>query len=117
MQDEELAKRLIGYADAVVAFAFVGISAFGIAIADPDIRCGLIGTKSIIAVIALIVGLLFTTILFALRRWERDLGGENKLSKKGQQYAGYLERGRFLMVWIAVCVSSLLVITIDTTHC
>jgi len=46
MLDQELAHRITAYADAVVAVDFVSVTAFGLAVADPDMRSGLAGGMS-----------------------------------------------------------------------
>ena len=37
-EERALADRLVSYADAVAALAFVGVSGLGVAVADPDTR-------------------------------------------------------------------------------
>lgn len=117
MQDRELAQRLVNYADAVAAIAFVSASAFGITAADPDIRCSLVGTRFSIAFVSVAIGVLFSAVLLLLRRWELDLRAEDALSAKGRRYARYLNGARYVLVWVSVFVSSLLVFTLTRTGC
>lgn len=117
MQDQELAARLVTYSDAVVALAFVGVSAFGIAVADPDVRCSLAGARVSIFAASLLVGGICSIFLLLLRRWELDLLAEDTLSSKGRKYSRYLNAGRFLLTWIAVLATCVLVLAIDASGC
>ena len=117
MLDRELANRLVTYADAVVALVFVSVSAFALAVADPDIRCNLAEGKVTAIIISLLTGILFSILLLLLRRWELDLRAEDSVSSKGRRYSRYLNVGRFLIIWFSVAMTSLLLSSIDQTGC
>lgn len=117
MADRELAQRLVTYADAVVALAFVGVSAFGVAVADPDVQCNLAGAKLSVIVASSLIGVIFSVFLLVLRRWELDLSAENGLSAKGRRYSRHLNLGRYLLIWISVMVTYGLVYGIDRSVC
>ncbi len=117
MSDRDLADRLVNYADAVAALAFVGVSGLGIGVADPDIRCTLAGAKPTALLSNLLSGALFSTALVVLRRWELDLRSGDAGSPKGQRYARFLHGARLLVVWASVAMVALLVAGIDREGC
>lgn len=117
MLDHELAKRLVGYADAMVALSFVSISAFGLAVADPDIRCSLAGANASVIIANVLVAGLFSFVLLLLRRWEKDLGADGTLSFIGRKYSGYLNVGRYLLIWFSAAMGCALVIMIHQSSC
>ncbi len=117
MQDSEVAKRLIGYADAVVALSFVSISAFGLAVADPDIRCSLAGALLPVIIANTLGAALFSLALLMLSRWGRSLQADDQLSSRGRKISGYLNAGRHFLIWFAAVGGSLLVFMIDGSGC
>lgn len=117
MLEHELAQRLVNYADAIVAFAFVGVSAFGIAVADPDIRCGLATARPPTIVAAIITGAVFTIVLLLLRKGELDLRCEERLSVKALRYSTHLNTARFVLVWLSITATILLVTAISPAGC
>ena len=68
-----LADRLVNYADAVVAVAFLGFSGIGLAIADPDTRSSLEHVTHWIIAFNGLLGIVFSLLIRVLRGWEQDL--------------------------------------------
>ena len=117
MLDKDLAHRIVGYADAVVAVDFVSVTAFGLAVADPDIRCSLADGRSSVLIANAIVAVAFSLCLYFLRRWELDLGADDSLSAKGRKYARYLQVGRYGVVLVSLLITNMVVLMIDKTGC
>ena len=67
------ADRLLSYADALAALAFISVSGLGIAAADPEIRCSLALVSLPIAVSNFVFAILATLIILKLRSWESEL--------------------------------------------
>lgn len=117
MRDQELAHRIVGYADAVVAVDFLSVTAFGLAVADPDISCSLAQGNNSVLIINAVVAVVFSLCLYFLRRWELDLGAEDSLSEKGQKYARHLNVARYCVVWISLLIVNSVVLMIDNANC
>ena len=114
MQDQVLADRLVGYADALVAAAFLGMSALSIALGDPDIRCSIAQARVPVAAINVVSGVVLTTLLFHLRRWEFDLRSVAP-SLKSAKYSQYLHVARLVVVWFCA-IACIILIMISTTE-
>jgi len=117
MRDQELAHRIVGYADAVVAVDFLSVTAFGLAVADPDIRCSLAAGNNSVLIANAVVAVVFSLCLYYLRRWELDLGNDDSLSEKGQKYTRYLNVARYGVVWASLLIVNSVVIMIDNANC
>jgi hypothetical protein len=113
VQDDALADRLVNYADAVVAAAFVGLSALSLSLGEPEIRCSMAQVVVLIALINTLTGVIFTVLLVWLRHWEFDLRIV-VASAKVSMYSRYLHRARIAVVWFASIASSLLVLASAT---
>lgn len=96
-----LADRLVNYADAITALAFVGVSGFGIAIADPDTRCTIVRAVDEIWIGNLGSALLFTVAILLLRRWEGLLRADAPPSARVARYARILHGIRLGVVWLS----------------
>jgi hypothetical protein len=99
MQDHVLADRLVTYSDAIVAAAFVGMSATSIAIGDPDIRCEFARAPVGIATGNLIIGLLLSGVLWRLRTWELFLRVNEETSDRASRYQRTLSIARHALLW------------------
>ena len=100
-EDRSLADRLVNYADAIAALMFLGTSGLGIAVADPDIRSTIARGADFVALAYIISGVLFSSILVVLRRWETDLRSDLPPAPKARRYSRYLFWARFAVVWLA----------------
>ncbi|MCH2174033.1 hypothetical protein MK489_24900 [Myxococcota bacterium] len=92
-QARTLEDRLVNYADALVAVAFVGASGLGLAVADPDIR------------VSIVLGGLLSGLIHIFRRWEFELRKGLTPLAAARRYSGCLHWGRLTVVWIAVVQS------------
>jgi hypothetical protein len=101
IDDRAVAERLVSYADAVAAVSFLGVSALGIAIADPETRVSIAVAANWIIVANVLIGALFTGAVLTFRRWESDLRSEGPPAEKAQRYSRYLHWGRLTLVWIS----------------
>ena len=115
MDDRTLADRLVGYSDGLAAVSFVGMSAFSIALADPDIRCSIVGSLVPIASGNVVFASVVSYLLHTLRKWETDLRADSPLSTKAAGYSRKLYIGRFVVVWFSAiaAVSALAAATRD----
>ena len=104
MKDSAFADRLVSYADALAALAFVSISGLGVAAADPDIRCSLAHAAFPIALSNVFSAATMTGIILGLRRWERDLRKSDPPSERAEGISRHLHRARIFIVWLAICV-------------
>ena len=96
-----LADRLVSYADAIAALAFVGVSGLGLAVADPEIRIDVSRAADWILVGNVTAGFVLSGILLLLRRWEFDLRSELAASAKVRRYSRRLHFARIGVVWLA----------------
>jgi len=101
MNDQSLADRLVGYSDAVVAVAFVGMSGLSLALADPDVRCSMAnGAILPVSVANVAFACFMSLVLLTLRRWELDLRS-GALSSKASRYSVRLHTARISVVWLS----------------
>ena len=107
-QDRALADRLVNYADAIVAVAFVGVSGLGVALADPDARESVARAAEWVGGLNVAVGVVVSALLRLLRRWELDLRFGQPQSKKAAAYSRRLHAARYVVVWFAVVQSVVL---------
>ncbi|MDX1734311.1 MAG: hypothetical protein R3228_08085 [Halioglobus sp.] len=112
---EAMADRCVNYADALAAIVYLGVSGFGIAIADPDIRgsMNLVSGWLIFGNVAFCSGI--SLLLVLLRRWELDLRGGEAGDARVRRYALYFYIARHCVVWLAVVqiVGLLMVSSLD----
>ncbi len=111
-QDRALADRLVNYSDAMVAAVFVGVSGLGVAIADPDTRASVASGAVWVAVTYVLLGGIVSTLLHLLRRWERDLRAGAPPSAKAERYSRNLHFARFVITWVSVTQSIVLLLLI-----
>ena len=104
-QARAMADRLVSYADALVAVAFVGTSGLGLAVADPDIRADIATAAEWVILSYLVLGVLFSSLILVFRRWELELRDGLASAAKTRLFAGYLHWGRLGVVWVAVAQS------------
>ena len=100
-EDRALADRLVNYADALVALAFLGTSGLGLAAADPDIRGDLVRASLGIAIANLGTGVVITAILLLLRRWEGELRVGSTATPRARSIGRNLHWARIGIVWLA----------------
>lgn len=110
MQDQELANRLVNYSDALVAVVFVGMSAVGVAVGDPDLRCEFSRVSLAIAFSNLLMGSAFSAILMVLRRWELILRADEGASDHASRYERLLTVARHVILWLCVIMTIVLVL-------
>ena len=84
-EERALADRLVNYSDAVVALAFLVSSGLGLAAADPDTRDSLESVVIGMMIGVAILGLIFSSLLVLLRRWEQDLRSESVATEKSRR--------------------------------
>jgi hypothetical protein len=102
MEERALADRLVNYADALAAVAFVGASGLTIALADPDVRCSITQGAYLPVTLGNAFSATFVTaVLIVLRRWENDLRASRPLSQKVSRYSGRIYVARFFAVWVS----------------
>ena len=108
--EERLADRLVNYADALAALAFVGVSGLGLAVADPETRESVARGYNYVAAGNVLFGVVLTALILVLRRWERDLRGS--LSPKAARYNDYLHWARLAVVWFSTIQAVVLMVVI-----
>ena len=104
-QTRALADRLVTYADALVAVAFVGTSGLGLAVADPDIRADMARGAVWVIFFNLALGGLLSGLIHVFRRWELALRADLAPAATTRRFSGYLHWGRLGVVWVAVAQS------------
>lgn len=102
MTDQGLADRLLSYADALVAAAFLGMSATGIALGDPAIRCEFARVPIAIAGLNLLSGSALTLMLVGMRRCEFNPRSTSPPSALAARYAQHLHTARRILIWAFV---------------
>ena len=101
-QTRALADRLLTYADALVAVAFVGTSGLGLAVADPSIREVIARVADWVIVSNLVLGGLLSGLIHLFRRWELELRASLPPATKARRFSRYLYWGRLGVIWVAV---------------
>jgi len=99
--DVVLADRLVSYADALTALAFVGVSGLGLAVADPEIRADIAIVADWLVLSNLLSGAALCAVVVLFRRWELDLRSKAKDSAKVQRYSQLLHTARLVVIWFA----------------
>lgn len=112
-EDWLLADRLVNYADAVVALAFLGVSGLGIAVADPDTRSSVAPAAVYIGAVNVFLGFLWSGLVFVLRRWECELRAALPLSSKYARTSRRLDWARHAVIWVAVGQAVMLMVVIS----
>ena len=108
------ADRLVSYADAIVALAFIVSSGLGLAIADPDTRVTITDVALELLVANAILGVIFSILLVVLRRWELDLRQGTGTSRKYRGYSRRIFLARHMVIWVAVMQTILIMLAIGT---
>ncbi len=111
-EERALADRLVNYSDAIVALAFISSSGLGLAVADPDIRETLIEAAWPLLYVYIVLGIVFSVLLFVLRRWENNLRSESHISALGKRYSRNLYIARHVVIWVAVAQTVALVLAV-----
>lgn len=106
------ADRLVSYADAIVALAFIVSSGLGLAIADPDTRVTITDVALELLVANAILGVIFSVLLVVLRRWELDLREGSGSSRKYRVYSRRIFLARHMVIWVAVMQTILIMLAI-----
>ncbi len=101
-ESRALADRIVNYSDALAAIVFLGASGLGIAVADPDTRSSMNLISSWMIVGNIFLGLVFSSLLVLLRRWELDLRGEPPANSNVRRYSRYFYLARHCVIWISV---------------
>jgi hypothetical protein len=112
-----LADRLVGYADAIAAVAFLGVSGLGVTIADPDMRCTLALAVVEVAIATFLNGVLFLAIVAALRRAELDLRSGYEIPEKAARYGRMLHLARYAVVGVSFGLSLVLLAVVSDASC
>lgn len=99
MKREALADRIITYCDALVAFSLVNGLAFLVALAEPDVRCSIVGVAGAIVAINLIFAIASTVGLITLRRTERRLRGDDLQDAEVEKFWRVVAIARFVLIW------------------
>ena len=107
-----LADRIVGYADATVALAFIVSSGLGLAIADPDTRSTISDITGELIVGNAILGVVFSILLVVLRNWELDLRSTVEVSDKFQRYSRRLFLARHVVIWLWVVQTIVIMLAI-----
>lgn len=101
-QTRALADRLISYADALVAVAFVGMSGLCLALADPDIRTDIARVTNWIILANVFMGCLLSGLIQLFRRWELELRDSLPSVAAAHRFSRYLHWGRLGVIWVSV---------------
>ena len=105
-QTRALADRLVTYADALVAVAFVGVSGLGLAVADPDIRADVARAADWVVLSNIALGGVLSGLIHLFRHWELELRASLPPVGTAGRFSRYLHRGRLGVVWVAVAQSA-----------
>ena len=103
-----LADRLVNYADAVVAVAFLGFSGIGLAIADPDTRSSLEHVTHWIIAFNGLLGVVFSLLIRVLRGWEQDLRENLPRSQKYARYSRRMYLAKHGVIWVSIAQTVLI---------
>jgi hypothetical protein len=101
-QTRALADRLVSYADALVAVAFVGASGLGLAVADPDIRADVARAADWVVLSNVLLGGWLSGLIHLFRRWELELRASLPPDAAVRRFSRYLHWGRLGVIWVAV---------------
>ena len=112
-----LADRLVNYSDALVAVAFLAVSGFGLAVADPDIRCTIARATTPIILANVLNAFVITALILLLRRWENDLRSAAPQTGKVARYGRWLHHARIAIVWISLVLSITMAAASRTDTC
>jgi hypothetical protein len=116
VKEQDLANRLVNYADALVAVAFVGMSAAGVALGDPEIRCEFSRAPIAITFSNFLMGVMFSGVLVILRRWEIQLRDGEESSKRAIRVEQILARARHVVLWFSIAVTIILILVASRDH-
>ncbi len=100
MTREALADRIVSYCDALAAFSLVNALAFLITLADPDIRCSIAGIAAIVIGAIVMMSVLITGGLVALRRFERSLRPPDSQDPAIERFWRNTQVLRLVVVWV-----------------
>lgn len=109
MEDRTLADRFVTYSDALVAVSFVGTSGLSLAVADPDVRCSMVGGLVGVSIGNAMFSGIVSVLLVALRRWELDLRQDDPQSEKANVYSRRVHIARFAVVWLSAVMAAVIV--------
>lgn len=104
MRREALADRIVGYSDALVAFALVNGLAFIVALGEPDIRCSIAGIAIIVALLNAIFSIALTFLLVWLGRYEQRLRGDDEADELVLHFWNRLSALRFVLIWLFTAI-------------
>jgi hypothetical protein len=104
-QERALTDRLVAYADACVAVAFVGMSGLCLAVADPDTRADIARAADWVIVSNLLLGGLLSYLIHVFRGWEFELRDSVTRSAAAERVSRNLHWGRLGVVWVSVAQS------------
>jgi hypothetical protein len=111
LDDRALADRLVNYADALAAVAFVGMSGLSISLAEPEVRCSITQGAFVPVVAANVLSTgIVSLLLVVLRSWEMDLRSSDPPSAKAARYMGRIYVARFIIVWFSGAAAILSVV-------
>ena len=106
MTREALADRIITYCDALAAFSLVNALAFVVTLAEPEIRCSIARIAAFVAAANLVMALLISAGLIALRRFELSLRREEQDPPVARFWRS-VQAVRLALVWaVVVCVGA-----------
>ena len=93
-QTRALADRLVTYADALVAVAFVGTSGLGLALADPDSRADIARAAEWVVLSNIVFGGVLSGLIHLFRRWELELRASLPAAGTAGRFSRYLHWAR-----------------------
>ncbi len=100
--EQALADHIVSYSDAIVALAFIVSSGLGLAIADPDTRVTITEVAGGMLIGNAVLGVLFSSLLVVLRRWELDLRSDYFVTEKYHRYSRRIYIARHVVIWLSV---------------
>ena len=118
VENEGLADRLTSYSDALVATSFVMMTAVGLAVGDPDIRCELADAAFKVGLAVLVTSLAMLYALRWLRRWENRLRPSEAASEDAATVQERLHVARIVLVVLFLsCTFGLVLMSLTDQSC
>lgn len=99
MKRDVLADRVLTYSDALVAFSLVNGIAFLVSLAEPDVRCSIVGISGFMLSINAIFPIAATLGLVVLGRAERRFRATEPVDDDVQRFWKGIAIARYVLVW------------------
>lgn len=107
-EEQVIADRMSGYADAVAAFSLVNALGFLLAVAEMDTRCSLVQNRRLVLSLILLTQALYAGAVIVLRRVEVGMREGHESSERVTTFRRHLYQGRLVFVSVVTIAMTLL---------